>query len=173
MNVKDQIKEGEEFTIVHEFNAPKKLVFNAFSKEDALAEWWGPVECKNNVLKLNFKTGGIFHYKMEKNGKVNYGRFIFGKIEPHDLLEFTNAFADEHANILRAPFDIQLPLEIFYRLRFAENNGKTTITMTGRPVKASKEEQENFRAINPSMHQGFGATFNQLAVYLAKTQSIL
>ncbi|MBA4058558.1 MAG: polyketide cyclase, partial [Marivirga sp.] len=120
---------------------------------------------------LDFKVGGIFHYKMEKNGKVNFGRFIFGRIERYDLLEFTNAFSDEHGNIVRAPFDIQLPIQIFYRLKFAEKKGKTTITMTGQPVKATKVEEETFRSINPSMQQGFEATFNQLAAYLNKVQT--
>ena len=160
-----------ELIIVHEFNSPKELVFEAFADANALGEWWGPVECKNSVIKLDFKTGGTFHYKMEKDGKVNYGRFIFGKIQPHDLLEFTNSFSDEYANIVRAPFDIPLPLEIFYRLTFAENNGKTTITLTGQPINASHEEILSFQSINANVQEGFGATFNQLASYLSKIQT--
>ena len=165
MNPK-QTKEKEELIGSYEFQAPKKLVFNAFADADALGEWWGPVECKNSVVKLDFRTGGIFHYKMENQGKVTYGRFLFGKIQPYDLLEFTNSFSDENANIVRAPFDIQLPLEIFYRLTFTEKNGKTTITLTGQPVNASKEEQSVFRSINADVQQGFGATFKQLEQYL-------
>jgi len=165
-----QTKEKEKFILVYEFNAPKALVFNAFANADALNEWWGPVESKNSVIKLDFKPGGIFHFKMDNKGKITYGRFLFVQIKPYDLLEFTNAFSDEHANVIRAPFDIQLPLEIFYQLRFTENNGKTIITLTGQPVNGSKEEQEGFRSINADMHQGFGATFNQLAAYLKKIQ---
>lgn len=161
----------EKFVLAYEFNAPKELVFNAFSSAEALNEWWGPVESENSVIKLDFRTGGIFHYKMDYKGKITYGRFLFDQIKPHDLLEFTNVFADEHANIVPAPFDIQLPLEIFYQLVFTEKNGKTTITLTGQPVNPSKEEEEGFRSINTSMEQGFGATFNQLAVYLDKIQA--
>jgi uncharacterized protein YndB with AHSA1/START domain len=160
-----------KFNIVHEFNAPKELVFNAFADADALNEWWGPVESKNTVVRLDFRPGGIFHYKMEFRGNASYGRFIFGKIQPYDLLEFTNAFADANANPVRAPFDVELPLEIFYRLVFIESNGKTTITLTGHPVDASNKELEGFHSIDSSMHQGFGATFNQLSLYLDKIQS--
>ena len=161
-----QIIEKAQLITSYEFQAPKKLVFNAFADADALGEWWGPVECKNTVIKLDFKTGGIFHFKMEKNGKVNYGRFVFGKIQPYDLLEFTNAFADENANVVRAPFDIQLPLEIFYRLTFTENNGRTTITLTGQPVNASLEEHSVFESINADVKKGFNATFAQLEHYI-------
>ena len=85
----------------------------------------------------------------------------------YSLLEFTNAFADEHARVVKAPFDIPFPQEIFYRIIFSEKNGKTTITLKGQPVNASPEEMEGFRSINTSMHQGFGATFDKLSVYLA------
>lgn len=164
-------KTKEKLVLVHEFNAPRSLVFEAFSSAEALNEWWGPVECENSVISLDFKPGGIFHYKMNYKGKINYGRFLFGQIKPHDLLEFTNAFADEQGKIVKAPFDMQLPLEIFYRLSFTEKNGKTTITLTGEPVNASPEEEETFHSIDDSMKQGFGATFNQLVVYLNKIQT--
>ncbi len=156
-----------EFKLSYEFKAPKKLVFNAFADAKALGEWWGPAGFKNSVLSLDFRPGGIFHFKMEKEGVTNYGRFIFGKIQPHDVLEFTNAFADEKANVVKAPFDIEIPKEIFYRLEFKEQGGKTTIHMTGQPVNASQTESEAFTSIADSMRQGFGASFDELAAYLA------
>jgi uncharacterized protein YndB with AHSA1/START domain len=158
-----------DFVISYEFNAPKELVFNAFSQAEALNEWWGPVQTKNSVISLDFRPGGIFHFKMESANAINYGRFVFGNIQPYDLLEFTNSFADEHANVVPAPFDIPIPARIFYCLIFTENNGKTTITMTGQSVEATQEEEVGFRSINESMQQGFGASFQQLSDYLLKT----
>ena len=163
--------EKTTFRLVHEFDAPRELVFNSFSTAEALNEWWGPVESRNSVIRLDFRSGGIFHFKMEFSGMTSYGRFVFGKIEPYVLLEFTNAFADEHANVVKAPFDMQFPLEIFYRLEFTEHNGKTTITLTGQPVNASPEEMQGFLAINASMQQGFGSTFDKLSAYLGKARS--
>jgi len=159
------------FNFTREFNASRKRVFNAFSNAEALNAWWGPIETKNSVIKLDFRPGGIFHYKMESQGKITYGRFIFGKIQPFELLEFTNAFADENAKVVRAPFDILIPLEIFYRLQFTEHNGKTTIAMTGQAVNASPEELEGFRSIELGMQRGFGATFDKLSSYLERQNS--
>jgi uncharacterized protein YndB with AHSA1/START domain len=159
------------FRLVHTFNAPKKRVFNAFANADSLNAWWGPVETRNIVVKLDFRPGGIFHFRMESKGKINYGRFLFSRIEPFDLLEFTNAFADANAKVIPAPFDFPFPLEIFYRFKFTEDNGKTTITLTGQPVNASPEEIEGFRSIERGMEQGFGGTFKALWTYL-ENQSI-
>ncbi|MGN7722473.1 SRPBCC family protein [Chitinophaga sp. 22620] len=157
-----------ELRLSYEFDAPKELVFNAFADADALNEWWGPVESRNSVMSLDFRPGGIFHFKMDFNGHVSYGRFLFRKIQPYDLLEFTNGFADEKANVVKAPFDIELPLEMLYRCAFAEQNGKTTISLHVQPLDASEGETAGFIAINESMHEGFGATFGKLTGYLQK-----
>jgi PhnB protein len=165
MNTMPSTKQ-KELRIIHEFNAPKEMVFDAFATAEALNEWWGPVETNNSVVSLDFRPGGIFHYKMEKDGKVSYGRFVFGKIQPHDLLEFTVSFADENANIVKAPFEMELPHEIFYRLMFTEQYGKTIISLIGNPVNATKEQAEVFTAIEADMQRGFTSTFDQLDQYI-------
>jgi uncharacterized protein YndB with AHSA1/START domain len=46
-----------ELIIVREFNAPKAVVFEAFSNSEALAEWWGPKGFPVTVVKLDFRPG--------------------------------------------------------------------------------------------------------------------
>lgn len=36
------MEEKNEFSIVREFNAPREIVWKAFTEEDRLAKWWGP-----------------------------------------------------------------------------------------------------------------------------------
>ncbi|MEQ8416709.1 MAG: SRPBCC domain-containing protein [Imperialibacter sp.] len=162
------ISHKDKLRLSYELNAPRELVFNAFSTAEALNEWWGPVETKNSAISLDFRPGGVFHFKMDFNGNVNYARFLFKTIEPYDLLEYSNAFADEQGKPIPAPFDVTLPLEIFYSLRFTETNGKTTIHLTGEPIYASQAEIDGFVSINESMHEGFEGTFAALAAFLDK-----
>lgn len=156
----------------YRFQAPRKLVFNAFADADALNAWWGPVEAQNSVISLDFRPGGIFHFKMEGKGQISYGRFLFRDIRPHYLLEFTNAFADENAQVVKAPFDMPFPLEILYRITLQEEGPVTVLSLAGQPVNASPEEEAAFLSIRGSMDDGFGSTFDQLALYLHKTNSI-
>lgn len=166
--MKQKIESEKEFTLTYSFNAPQKLVFDAFSDANALGEWWGPVESKTTVVKLDFREGGIFHYKMEAHGKATFGRFLFKKIAPHHTLEFTNAFADKHANVVPAPFDLNFPLEIFYKLKFTESGGVTTINLHARPVDADGSQYHVFNSINDSMVNGFNATFEKLKIYIRR-----
>lgn len=160
------------FQMEYRFKAPRELVFKAFSDAEALNAWWGPVETRNSVISLDFRPGGIFHFRMEGQGHVSYGRFLFRDIQPPYLLEFTNAFADEQAQVVKAPFDMPFPLEILYRITLREEGAETVLSLTGQPLNATPEETASFRSINSSMHQGFGATFGQLALYLHKINSI-
>lgn len=93
---------------------------------------------------------------------------VYGQIREFDLIEFISSFSDEHCGITRAPFNENFPLEIFNRLEFSEQNGKTQITMKGFPVNATKEEIQFFTSMSENMQQGFAGTFNQLENYLSK-----
>ncbi len=158
-----------QFSIVKTFNASKKAVFEAFSSSEALAEWWGPVEAPIDVIKLDFKPGGIFHYRM--NGKtVNYGVFNYREINEPDNITWINSFADENAVIIKPPFPgIDFPKEILNTITLDEHDGVTTLTLTAQPVNATEEEAKTFYQFAESMQNGFGGTFNQLANYLTKT----
>jgi len=158
----------KHFTISREYKASKELVFNAFANPAALAEWWGPKGMPITVIKLDFKTNGIFHYKMEGVGQVMWGVFHYGKINPHDLIEFTNSFSDEQGNITRAPFSPIWPLEVKNTITLTENNGVTTLTLSGHPINSTDTENEMFYVSFAGMEQGFKGTFDQLEEYLAK-----
>jgi uncharacterized glyoxalase superfamily protein PhnB/uncharacterized protein YndB with AHSA1/START domain len=156
----------EELTLVREFDAPKEMVFKAFADAEALAEWWGPIEVKTSVVTLDFRPGGLFHYKMISPQGVNYGRFIYGKIQEPDLLEFIVSFSDEKAGIAKAPFAVDWPLEIFNRIVLTEKNGKTILTLTGYPVNATDSQYKVFTDMGQNIQNGFNGTFNQLERYI-------
>lgn len=160
----------EKFTLKYTFKHPQKDVFNAFTTPEALKQWWGPAESENTVISLEFSPGGVFHFRMNFQGEIMYGRFLYKKIESHNYLEFTNAFADEHANVISAPFDKNFPLEILYRLEFIEKEkGKTTISLTAEPLDATQRESDVFNSLIPSMNEGFAKTWDKLQGYLEKS----
>lgn len=161
----------QNFTIKREYKAPKELVFNAFASAEALAEWWGPKGMNITVMKLDFKPKGTFHYKMENAGQVMWGVFNYGNINPHDLIEFTNSFSDEQGNVARAPFSPIWPLEVKNTITLTENNGITTLVISGHPINSTDTENQMFYSFFASMEQGFKGTFDQLEEYLTKTQS--
>jgi uncharacterized protein YndB with AHSA1/START domain len=158
-----------EFSITRTFDAPRELVWKAFSEAERLAQWWGPKGGKIRVAKLEFRPGGIFHYAMGlPNGGEMWGRFIYREVVAPERLVYVNSFSDANGGVTRAPMNANFPLEVLNNLTFAESAGKTLLTIRGQPLDASAEELQTFKGFFPSMQKGFGGTLDQLAEYLAK-----
>lgn len=160
---------GREFTISREFNAPRELVFNAWTEAERLAEWWGPKGFKIRVAKLDVRPGGVFHYSMTTPGGEDWwGRFVYREVVPPERMVFVSSFSDAEGGVTRAPFNPAFPLEVLSTITFTEHDGRTTITLRGVPLNASEEESKTFDGMVKSMQQGWTGTLDQLADYLGK-----
>jgi uncharacterized protein YndB with AHSA1/START domain len=165
-------EQAKDFVIARTFDAPRELVWKAYSEAERLAQWWGPKGCKLKIVSLDFRPGGIFHYGMEwSNGSIMWGRFVYREMVPPERLVFVTSFSDEKGGVTRAPFNEHWPLEVLSVVTFEDAGGKTKITIRSTPVNANKEEREAFEGFFDSMNQGYSGTFDQLDVYLAKVQS--
>lgn len=160
---------GQPFVITRVFNAPRHLVWKAWTEEQHLKHWWGPKGSKIEVVKFDLCPGGVFHYAMRySTGAAMWGRFTFKEIVAPERLVFHNGFADESGAIARAPFPGAVPLQMENTVTFTEHAGKTTITLHSLPFNATDEERMFFEGMFASMTGGYGGTFDQLADYLAK-----
>ena len=159
-----------ELVITRVFDAPREVVWRAWSEAEGLAQWWGPKGFDLQVKHLDFRPGGVFHYCMVASGGATmWGKFVYGEIIEPERLDFTNSFSDEDGNITRAPFfDGKWALQISHTVKLIEENGKTTMTIRGRPINATEIELQTFAEAHSSMHEGYGGTFDKLDEYLAK-----
>lgn len=80
---------------------------------------------------------------------------------------FVRSFSDEEGNTIRAPFNLNWPLEIMNSITLEENEGKTTLTLKGCPLNASVEEKAAYDGMTPRLQQDLEGTFDKLADYLA------
>ena len=160
-----------ELVIRHEIEAPRELVYKAWTEAEHLSQWWGPKGFLVGVARLELKPGGIFHYSIQAgDGPIMWGKFTYHTVSTPDRLVYTSSFSDPDANTTRAPFSATWPLEILNTLTLEEQDGKTILTLRGGPTNASAEEQRTFEEGIPSIQQGFAGTLEQLKSYLAKIQ---
>jgi uncharacterized protein YndB with AHSA1/START domain len=164
--------DDKEFVLSRTFDAPRDLVWKAWTEPKRLMEWWGPKGFKMKVAKLDLKPGGTFLYAMNApDGSEMWGRFVFREIKAPERLEFINSFSNERGEITRHPMHEKWPLETLSIIEFAERGGKTTITVRWIPINATTEERKTFADNHASMNQGWGGTMDQLAAYLGKAQA--
>jgi uncharacterized protein YndB with AHSA1/START domain len=159
-----------ELVITRVFDAPRDLVWQAFTESDRLAQWWGPAGFEMLVSRIDLRPGGVFHYSMRSpDGRVMWGRFVYREITAPERLVFVNSFSDEQGNVIRSPFSPTWPLEVLNTLTLSETGGRTTtVILRGGPINSTVEEYETFWNAQDSLRQGFAGTFDQLTAYLAE-----
>ncbi|MGG1552902.1 SRPBCC family protein [Paenibacillus ferrarius] len=170
-NEAEQNAQDAEFVITRIFNAPRELVFQLWTQPEHLANWWGPTGMALSVLACEVRPDGFFHFRMSSpDGHNMWAKFVYREVKAPDTLVYVSSFADAEGSIIRPAFSPVFPLEIVNEISFAEEDGKTILTLRSYPIHATEEEIRFFASMNGSMNQGFGGTFDQLDAYLTNVR---
>src|SRR5215218_9716697 len=109
--------------INREFDANLSLVWDAFTKQEILDQWWAPKPYASKTKFMNFEVGGQRFYAMvSPDGQERWVIQKYTSISPKTNFKYLNAFADENENP-------QLPGSE-WDLTFAEEKGKTKVSIT-------------------------------------------
>lgn len=142
--------------INREFDADLPLVWDAFTKQEILDQWWAPKPWSSKTKVMNFEVGGRRFYAMvSPEGQENWSVQKYTSISPKTNFKFLNAFADKDENP-------QLPGSE-WDLSFSEQNGKTKVSVT--IYNESLERME--KMIEMGFKEGFMMTLKSLEELLA------
>ena len=160
---------NREFVITRVFDAPRELVWKAWTERDRLMQWFGPKGFTMRVATLDLRPGGVFHYCLRSPaGQDIWGKFVYRDIVAPERIVLVNAFSDPQGGLTHHPMSPTWPLEMLSTTTLAEQGGKTTITVRWAPLNATEVERKTFDAGHESMRMGWTGTMDQLAAYLAK-----
>ena len=122
---------GWEFVITREFDAPRELVFRAWTDVKQLAQWWGPRGFTNPVCEWDVRPGGKIYDVMRAPNGSKFpmgGKFV--EIVPPEKLVFSCGALDEKGKLL---------FEFLHTAIFTERNGKTKLTLHSRVTMTTPE----------------------------------
>lgn len=157
------------FIISRTFDAPRELVWKAWTERDRLMQWFGPKGFTMRLATMDLRPGGVFHYCLRSpDGKDVWGKFVYREIVAPERIVLVNSFSDERGSMTRHLFSPTWPLEMLSTTTFIEEGGRTMVAVQWEPVNASVAERKVFDESHESMRQGWTGTFDQLAAYLAK-----
>jgi len=113
-------KETKTVSITKQFDAPRDMVWDAYTKPELLDQWWAPKPFSSRTKVMEFREGGRRFYAMvSPEGQERWVLQQFKSITPKTNFKLFNAFADEN----ETP---QLPGSD-WDLNFSEQNGMTTV----------------------------------------------
>ena len=161
---------SKEFVISREFDAPRELVWTAWTERERMMQWFGPKGFVMTHATLDFRVGGVFHYCLRApNGTEMWGKFTFREIVPPQRLVWVNAFSDPQGGLGHHPLAPEWPRQMLTVATFEERApGRTTVTIRWTTIDATPEEQRTFDAGFDSMRMGWTGTFEQLEEYLKR-----
>jgi len=142
--------------INREFNADLSLIWDAFTKQEILDQWWAPKPWLSVTKVMDFEVGGRRFYAMvSPEGQEHWSLQTYTSISLKTNFKMLNAFADKDENP-------QLPGSI-WDLTFSEENGITKLSITIK--NDSLERMESMIAMG--FQGGFTMTLNFLDTLLA------
>ncbi len=157
------------FTIERTFDAPRELVWKAWTDPEQMKLWWGPKGFKVLSCKMDLRPGGVFHYGMRAPDSSDmWGKFVYREIVKPQRLVFIVSFSDEKGGVTHHPMSPNWPLEMLSTITFTEHKGKTKVTIRWTPHGATEAERKTFEDGMASMQEGWTGTLDQLDDYLTK-----
>lgn len=147
------VEESSERTrvLTRIFDAPRSLVFKAWTEREHLMRWWGPRGFTVTSCEMDLRPGGAWRLSMRSpEGREDRQRGIFREIVPPERLVFTYAFEDAGGNVGH---------ETLVTVTFAEDEGKTKLTVNQAVFETVAVRNDHAR--------GWGEALDRLAQYAA------
>jgi uncharacterized protein YndB with AHSA1/START domain len=100
-------KSEREVVVTRTFNAPARLVFEAWTKPELFKRWWVPKSIGVSLLacELDVRTGGKYRlvFGDASNQKEFFGRYI--EVTPPSRIVWTNDEGDEGGPVTTVTFE--------------------------------------------------------------------
>jgi uncharacterized protein YndB with AHSA1/START domain len=126
----------EQILITREFNAPKELVYKAWTTPELVRRWWNAKRGEVTVAEIDLRVGGTWRYVMVTDGGFEVGfHGEFREIVPNERIVATEVYegipdAEEHASL--------------NTVTFTEADGRTTLTiLVQHPTKEGRDAHIN------------------------------
>ena len=137
------------------FDAPRDLVFSAFTDPKHLAHWWGPNGFTTTTHSFDFRSGGIWRFVMHgPDGRDYQNRITYEEIAPPERIVYRHDGGE----------DVE-PVRFSQTLTFQDlGGGRTRLTWHGRFPTA----EERARVIKEyGADEGLSQTMARLVDYVA------
>jgi uncharacterized protein YndB with AHSA1/START domain len=128
-----------QILITREFDAPKHLVYRAYTTPELVKQWWNAKRGEVTIAEIDLRVGGTWRWVMISNGGMEVGfHGEYREIVPNERIVSTEVFEgmpDAHS---------------VNTLTLTENDGRTTLTIL---VEHEKQEHRDAH-INSGMEAG-------------------
>ena len=96
---KNTANETERMVVSRVFDAPRELVWKAWTDPKYVMQWWGPKGFTSPRCEIDFRVGGKFLFCMRTpDGQEGYNAGEYHEIVPHEKIVSSMYFSDSKGN---------------------------------------------------------------------------
>jgi len=140
-----------EIRLTRVFHAPRKLIFEAISKPEHVARWWGPRESTTTISDMDFRVGGAWRFVQRAADGSEFGfRGEYREIVPPERVVQTFEWEGLPGHISVETMTLD------------ERDGMTTLTTTS--VFTSVEDRDGM--LQSGMEKGASETYDRLEEFV-------
>ena len=154
--MKVTLPSDREIVMARAFNAPRDLVFEAWTKPEHVRNWWGPRNTTKVLFEADVRPGGSWRYVILNGEGVEVPfKGVYQEVTPPERLVYTETYDVE-------PFNSGDPA--LNTATFTEEAGKTLVTVT--TVYPTKEIRDF--VLGTGMEEGAAESYDRLAELLVE-----
>ncbi len=166
------MSELPEFVLTRTFNAPRDLVWKAWTTPDLVARWYGP-GVETIIHQMDVAPGGVWLNEMRMGGGSHYQRVEYVEVEEPSKLVWLHSVADDKWNIASNPMMADWPRVLLTTVTFVGEGDKTELRLTWVPHEATEAEVACFAQAISGLDKGWGKGMELLSDLLAELQKEL
>jgi uncharacterized protein YndB with AHSA1/START domain len=148
-------EKGNDILITRIFDAPRELVWKAWTDPEHVKRWWGPKNFTAPFVQIDFRVGGKYLSCMRSaEGKEYWSTGVYREIIPQEKIVATDSFADEKGNIVPAShygMTGDWPLELLVTVTFEKQGNKTKFTLRHEGMPAGDMVKQAEQGWNESL----------------------
>ncbi len=157
-----------EFVLDREFDAPRDLVWKAWTDPELLQRWYGP-GVETVIHRFDLEPDGEWLNEMKMGGGSNYQKMIFKEVSEPEKLVWHHCSADENWNIAANPMMPDWPRKLLTTVTFEDNGDKTKVRLTQVPLDATDAEIACFAEMKDNMAGGWGMGYKIIDEIIAES----
>lgn len=160
-----------EYTLDRVFDAPRELVWQAWTDPEILHNWYGP-GAETTIHKFDLQPGGLWLNEMKWGGSSNFQKVVFQEVTAPSLLVWHHySSTDAEWNDAPNPMMADWPHLLLTTVIFEDLGSKTKVSLSQVPMDASDAEIACFEMAMSGMDKGWGGGYAVMDELLAKMQS--
>ena len=164
------MSELPQYLLDREFNAPRELVWRAWTDPDLLHRWYGP-GVKTTIHEFDLRVGGVWRNEMQWGETNDYSKMAFQEVVEPEKMVWHHSSTDADWNVISNPMMPNWPRVLLTTVTFEDLGDKTKVRLTQVPVDATEAELACFAEAMSNMDHGWGGGYKIIDEVLAELQA--